>query len=63
MIGDLEGEGRIANWKTRDALTKHLKFVKFHRGQLAAPMPILHTKGIYTLVKMATGTHINLHCW
>ena len=37
---DLEGERRIANWKTRDALTKHLKFVEFHRGQLAALMPV-----------------------
>lgn len=27
MIGDLEGERRIGNWKTGDALTKHLKFV------------------------------------
>ena len=41
IIGcDLEGERCIANWKTRDTLTKHLKFVEFHRGQLAALMPV-----------------------
>ena len=45
---DLEGERHIANWKTRDALTKHLKFVEFHQGQIAALMPILHTKDIHT---------------
>ena len=44
---NLQGERRIANWKTRDALAKHFKFVEFHRGQIAALMSILHTKVIY----------------
>lgn len=50
---DPEGVSCAVYCKARDALTKQFGFADFRPGELAAPMPVLHSKDV--LVKMATG--------